>query len=342
VARLLDFGVAKAAVRQQTTEQGQLKGKLAYMAPEQVRLQPIDRRSDLFAASIVFWEMLTGARLFDTGEPAATVAKIVEASVPPPSSLAPGISPELDAVVLRGLARDPGHRFGTALEMAKALDRAAVASTTRSVGELVERAARATLSRRAARVAEVESDSATGGAPFVGGAPTMKVVGSDASEAPTDVSASLAYDPAHEVASGETRPHSRPRYRIARWFLGASLVAVVSFSLTVSLSRRRMATGQEGAAMASGTEVPPSGDPGIRQAEGTAAPASQPSGGAALDVVSAAVARPPGAAPRETTAASSARATPTTPKARVTRCQPNFYVDDRGIKRFKPECLELR
>jgi serine/threonine protein kinase len=103
VARLIDFGVAKAAMRIQSTEEGRLKGKLAYMAPEQVELRPIDRRSDVFAASIVFWEALTEARLFDTPQPAATLAKIMGGEIPPPSSLAPDVPHVLDAIVLRGL-----------------------------------------------------------------------------------------------------------------------------------------------------------------------------------------------------------------------------------------------
>src|SRR5262249_25686262 len=67
VARILDFGVAKATGRSQTTEQGRLKGKLSYMAPEQIQGGAVTRQTDLFAFSIVLWELVTGARLF-TGE----------------------------------------------------------------------------------------------------------------------------------------------------------------------------------------------------------------------------------------------------------------------------------
>ena len=107
VARLVDFGVAKAALRQTKTLQGQLKGKLAYMAPEQLTLKAVDRRADVFAAAVVFWELLTGARLFDAPEPSGSVEKILSGSVPGPRTLVPDLPPKLDEVVLRGLGTVP-------------------------------------------------------------------------------------------------------------------------------------------------------------------------------------------------------------------------------------------
>ena len=163
VARVLDFGVAKAVDQSHTTREGQLKGKLPYMAPEHVRADPITRRTDVFAASVVLWEVLTGQRLFRGETAASLLAQIVEAGAPPPSSIASGISAELDAVVLRGLARDPELRFPTALDMAKALEKAAGSlASQRDVGEWVASVAGERLDQRARRVAEVESVS-TGG-----------------------------------------------------------------------------------------------------------------------------------------------------------------------------------
>jgi len=158
VTRVLDFGVAKAAHRAQTTREGQLKGKLAYMAPEQLRRDDVDRRTDIYAASVVLWEALTGQRLFDAGSEARTVMKILEERVPLPSEVRPELPSAIDALVLRGLAREPNDRFKTAREMAVALEKSGVAFAPSSViGEWVESIASAQLGARASRIAEIES-----------------------------------------------------------------------------------------------------------------------------------------------------------------------------------------
>jgi len=127
VARITDFGVAKAATRlQNATQSGQLKGKLAYMSPEQVRGNlPVDRRADVFAAGIVLWEMLTGYRLFKAEGEAETLFKVVAAEVPSIRAYEPSVPPELEVVVMRALAREPSQRFRTAADFAEALEQAA-------------------------------------------------------------------------------------------------------------------------------------------------------------------------------------------------------------------------
>jgi serine/threonine protein kinase len=76
-ARVLDFGVAKASQRIQTTLEGQLKGKLSYMAPEQITSRPMDRRTDVYAASVVMWEALTGTKLFQGDSEGAVLNQIL-------------------------------------------------------------------------------------------------------------------------------------------------------------------------------------------------------------------------------------------------------------------------
>ncbi|MFI5312483.1 MAG: serine/threonine-protein kinase, partial [Gemmatimonadales bacterium] len=88
LAHLIDFGVAKANGRLQTTREGHLKGKLAYMSPEQLRGELVTRRSDLYAASVVLWETLVGQRLFRAGDEGATVTRVLVAEVRPPSEAA--------------------------------------------------------------------------------------------------------------------------------------------------------------------------------------------------------------------------------------------------------------
>jgi serine/threonine protein kinase len=123
--KLLDFGVAKALAdeRAQRTAAGVLKGKWAYLAPEQVDAGPIDQRADIFSLGIVLHEMLTGRRLFKASSGLATLEKVRAAKVLAPSQHNPAVSPALDAICLKALARHPAERFQTAAEMAAALDR---------------------------------------------------------------------------------------------------------------------------------------------------------------------------------------------------------------------------
>ena len=157
IARVVDFGIAKAQNRAQTTREGQLKGKLSYMAPEQVTRGRIDRRTDIYAASVVLWETLAGARLFPGDEAVAILNDIVGGAQDPPSTYRSGVSPELDAVVMRGLSRDPGDRYETARDMAMALENAVAPATIGQVGEWVEATAADAVRRRAQNLAEVES-----------------------------------------------------------------------------------------------------------------------------------------------------------------------------------------
>src|SRR3954468_3140893 len=87
VARVLDFGVAKAAGRMQTTRDGQIKGKLSYMPPEQLRGGAVSRQSDIYAAGVMLWELVTGQRLFAGDNEGFVVAKVLEGNVEAPSKV---------------------------------------------------------------------------------------------------------------------------------------------------------------------------------------------------------------------------------------------------------------
>ncbi|UCH29376.1 MAG: protein kinase [Myxococcales bacterium] len=139
IARLTDFGVAKADVRMASTRAGQFKGKLSYMAPEQAASNETDQRSDLFSVGIILWESLTGRRLFKGESNAATLNKLLNDTVVEPSSLWPELEP-FDDVVMKALSRDPDERFQTAEEFGEALDLAAGrggVAKTRDVAEVV-------------------------------------------------------------------------------------------------------------------------------------------------------------------------------------------------------------
>ncbi|MET0790273.1 MAG: serine/threonine-protein kinase [Polyangiaceae bacterium] len=126
IARITDFGVARAASRLSATRVGQLKGKIAYMAPEQAAgEESLDRRADGFAAGIVIWEELAAKRLFKAENEAATLSRVMTEPVPPLTVIVPGLSPALSAVVMRALERAPNARFSTCAQFADALEAAA-------------------------------------------------------------------------------------------------------------------------------------------------------------------------------------------------------------------------
>jgi len=121
--KLVDFGIAKALdTMKEETRTGALKGKFAYMAPEQVGGHSPGPQSDIFAAGVVLHEMLTGRRLFKGASDYETLQKVQNMTVPPPSTVVPSVSPELDAIVLQALERDRKMRYTRAAHMARDLD----------------------------------------------------------------------------------------------------------------------------------------------------------------------------------------------------------------------------
>jgi serine/threonine-protein kinase len=119
--KVVDFGVAKAASQLHTTEAGKIKGKLAYVSPEQLRNKPLDRRSDVFALGICLWETLTLQRLFRRDSEAATLMAVAYDEIPKPSSVRKWVPPELDAIVMKALERDPAARHASARELGREL-----------------------------------------------------------------------------------------------------------------------------------------------------------------------------------------------------------------------------
>jgi serine/threonine protein kinase len=121
--KLLDFGIAKAlGEAPETTKSGTMKGKYAYMAPEQTEGDDVDHRIDIFSCGIVLHEVLTGRRLFKGQNDVLTIERVRRCEVPPPSQQNPMVPPELDAIVLKALARNRDDRWATAADMADALD----------------------------------------------------------------------------------------------------------------------------------------------------------------------------------------------------------------------------
>ncbi|MFT7579423.1 MAG: tRNA A-37 threonylcarbamoyl transferase component Bud32 [Myxococcota bacterium] len=109
--KLMDFGIAKAAQRSTKTMAGAVKGKVAYMSPEQARGKPLDGRSDLFALSVMLWEMLTGRRLFLAESDFETLTNVLKADAPPPSQLNPDVPSDLDPIILKALEKKREDRY---------------------------------------------------------------------------------------------------------------------------------------------------------------------------------------------------------------------------------------
>lgn len=154
-ARIVDFGVAKALERPFTTESGVFWGKLAYAAPEQVAGSAVDRRTDIWAAGLVLWELVAGRRYFVEAVAAEIVHRITTETITPPSSVRE-CPPAVDEVVRTALERDPDLRFATAREMALALEKAGPIADARDVARWVRKLARSRLDARSLLVEEME------------------------------------------------------------------------------------------------------------------------------------------------------------------------------------------
>jgi serine/threonine-protein kinase len=242
VARIFDFGVAKARGRLQQTRVGEFKGKLPYMAPEQFGEGPLTQRIDIYSASVTLWEALTLRRLFDGDSEQEIFAKVLRSAVPPPSQYEPSIPQTLDAIVLRGLSRAPESRYSSAEEMAVALWQALAPAEPLTVGAWVrERAADALLQRsrliHAVEDGIVPSDLSSASATssptlaspkgnLVAPAISAKVLQADLpAAAPTDVAAAAPSQEAPRPARAALTKRSQKRLRMAP--LGLAVAAVL-------------------------------------------------------------------------------------------------------------------
>ncbi len=121
VVKVLDFGIAKMQLEVSNTETGEIKGKLAYMPPEQLLGEPVDRRADIFAVGAMLWEVATGARMWANVTQANLMHRLISGDIPRPSAVAT-IDPELEAIIVRATAARPSDRYETALAMQQELN----------------------------------------------------------------------------------------------------------------------------------------------------------------------------------------------------------------------------
>lgn len=335
IARVLDFGIAKAAGRAQVTREGQLRGKMAYIAPEQFQGATADRRVDVYAASVVLWEALTSQRLFLGETEAQTISRVLNDEVTPPSALVPGISAELDRLVLRGLARDPEQRFATARDMAHELETCGPIATPLRVGEWVEVMLGPALAERARMVSEVEQvedhQATTGSSrpPRIlvsENEPTIVEYRSIApgSDAPSE--------PSVDSESPFGTPAQKRRRRLlvlsvlAALLLGGALLLALGSSPAPRATVRESSPGRS-AALADPTASPPPSAPLAASVAPTPDLGASAASGAA-----AAASAPAGARQRQRPGGSGRWKKPES-------CNPPYTIDGEGVRRYKMECL---
>jgi serine/threonine protein kinase len=127
--KILDFGIARAAsFAEEEMKKGLIKGKVSYLSPEQIHVQPFDSRADVFALGVVFHEMLTGRRLFQAKNDITRMRQLLSQTVAPPSAQNAAIPRELDRIVMRALEMDPEARYQNTADMASDLERTLIAA----------------------------------------------------------------------------------------------------------------------------------------------------------------------------------------------------------------------
>jgi len=353
ITRIADFGVAKAAGRAQSTRDGTVKGKLSYMAPEQISGGHVTRVSDVFAAAVVLWEVLTGARLFAGDNDAQRVFKVMSEPIPRPSTRRADLPPVLDAIVLRGLERDPTLRYASAHEMALALESAAPSVRPSEIASWVERVSAGRLAERARTLRAIERNEDEDGESDAFTAPRKRVATSDpghAEESPQPLpegetgtrravpvwqSAADERAPSMPAGAAEVRvPLAAAKGAGRRILIGGGLFALLALlsviAWTVWLRRTptqpvtpsAKAAPEPGLRLATPTSVPPVTTTLVQPVD-TAAPALEPS-----------VPTKSGAAPTN----EKRRLRPAR-KSGTPACDPPYAIDSAGRVLFKVECM---
>ena len=340
VPRVLDFGVAKAAARFHSTQGETVKGKLKYMAPEQVTAGQLDRRTDVFAAGIVLWETLTGQALFEVpdGGAAAIINRVVNSPIHPPGRYREGVPKELDAAVMKALERDPERRYQTALDFAEALERAIRIPTALVMGRWVVAKAGEILAERATMVASIEKHVAapaaerfevvsglTGSAPGSSGGRTpanpMDRTVADGVPSP-DSATGDGGEPSAAIRATQVRDRKRLVAVLLVLLVGAVLVVLVARSAETRVGARpgTSASPSVGALVQVRVDA---GPPASERAPVSSVPPPGTQGGAATTAPSA---------------ASSVDAVPPRRSRKRPKCSPR-WVDSEGIWHIRRECL---
>jgi serine/threonine protein kinase len=258
MVRVLDFGVAKAIQGRTATQDtalppGTVKGKFSYMAPETLRGEASTRQADIFSAAIVFWELITGHKLFGAPTEQERILKVLKGNVPPPSALVAGLPVVVDRIVLRGLSPHPEDRYETADAMAADLENMLSPASQRVVGEWVTKLAHDALEKRSEQLQQIEVSNINSMPPSPERTtPTSMAVDKASERIPTPPALSM------DTLIGETTPISSPHSlgRSGKWAIavGAAAMAVLALAL-VTRALRAPAASDLPAALAPASEV---------------------------------------------------------------------------------------
>jgi serine/threonine protein kinase len=335
IPRLLDFGVAKAQFRLHTTQDGQIKGKLAYMAVEQLTNQGVDRRADIYGAGVILWELLTGKRLFAGENESSTMHIILNGNHARPSTIAPGVPVELDAITMRALARNPAQRYETARQMSVALEQAVRIATTTAVGEWVATIAEPQLAERSRTMRAIDAKQSSRTNSAVEASLSTDVVFEPSTIRPHG---SLS----DALPSSASAPSSRSRKPWIYLLGGAVGIAMLSALWVSTFSADKNRAPEVAASSATG---PPPSDPSASASSSAAiaAPigaATTPSSSATPSAAPIGFTRPPAAPAQAGPVVSHPRSGTRAPASRTAKpdCNPPYTVDEIGVRHYKSEC----
>jgi serine/threonine-protein kinase len=327
IPRMLDFGIAKATNRVQETRTDQIKGKVAYMSPEQLAKGPLDRRADVYSACVVLWEALTGQRLFKADDIPSLVYSIMHDEVRPPSALVPELPKELDAIVMKGLDREATNRWESARELAAQLEKVIAPAPAREVGAWVEETAGDALAWRLELAHRIESE--TSGSvppplvePHDSASPSVEASGViDASPRAVSEEEEAEASVRAPVESDSVLVGGAPVRRSHLVILAMALAGLLLLGGGALLGMKWMEVQSEAASApsdsSSSSAAPTDSDEPAISLGGTARSAS------AAPVVA-------GSAPPKSKAP---------PKD---DCEHPFVIDSRGIRQTKPQCLKWK
>jgi serine/threonine protein kinase len=327
LARVADFGVAKAASRIHSTRDGRVKGKLAYMSPEQLRRAPVDRRADVYAAAVVLWEAVTGRRLFRADDAAAVVAAVLEGHVPSASTLTPSLPRALDDLIAKGLARAPEARFATALEFAEALEAVmGPPSSPRDVAAWVATLASVRLEARSKLLESIERApplDASPEAPVLAGQPKSRAEVRAISAADTRVLSPPIGSDVSQVTGVAVPAERRVAKRVGARIVGSVVLAGLA-AIAVVMARAHPAPRMVAVAGPVASTVDASTLLAVPE------PSASSSGSSTSVRIPLPIRPARGTPPSKSTA-------PGVPAAN--NCDPSFTFDSSGVKHFKPWCL---
>jgi serine/threonine-protein kinase len=339
ISRVVDFGVAKAAGRSYHTQTGEIRGKVGYMAPEQMFGEAVDRRVDVYAAGVVLWESLAGDRLFNAPTDAALVLLVMQKSITA-ASLARGehLPDGLDDMIRQALSHDIPARFATTLEMMNRLVAIVPPASREEVSRIVRELAPQELELRSSYVKQSSS-------------PSSLDVNTLEPEARAVLDVLTRATMTRDNITGPAMSQSGGKRMVLPMGAAFGLLAAVGVASGIGYMRRAHP------AAASSERVLPT-------ASATAEPPAPPSAEASSPSASSSAAAPPLASADPSAAASAAAklkhngqrklgggrpvgsapaAPPSSPPASGPAkpdCNPQYTTDELGIRHYKPECLK--